>query len=295
MHDRLFAGQEEWAGRGEGSDDVFIGFARELELDAEAFGTCLASGRFDEAIEDNAQEAASLGVQGTPFFFVDGYPLNGARPIEHFQIAVKLAGEGTLGEAYAQPAQQPQPEQPSGPVDIPTEGSISIGEPDAPVVMVEYTDFQCPFCRRHNMETFPTLLEQYINAGIVRYVFKDFPLIDIHPQAAEAAEAARCANDQGAFLEMHDLLFERQEEWSGRTPTEIFIGFADDLGLDGAVFEECLTGGRHSEAVDADLQEGIGFGVNATPTFFLNGYPISGAQPLTTFEQGIAQLQAEAQ
>jgi protein-disulfide isomerase len=290
MHDLLFARQEQWAGKGDEAAALFAGYAGELSLDAEELAACLDDGRHEEAIEQNVQEAQSLGVGGTPHFFVEGYPLNGARPIDHFRLAVKYAQEGRLAEAYA--PQPQQPEQPAGPIDVPTEGSISIGQADAPVTLVEYTDYQCPFCRRHNLQTFPTLLSEYIETGIVRYVFKDFPLNSIHPQAAEAAEAARCANDQGRFLEMHDLLFVRQEEWSGQAPpTEIFVGMAAGLGLDEAAFRACLEGGEHEAAVTADLNEGIGFGITGTPAFYLNGYPISGAQPLEVFEQAIAQVQ----
>lgn len=296
MHDIIFDTQDEWAGQGAGANDLYIEYAINLSLDDEAFEACLVSGRFDQEVEANASEARALGISGTPFFFVDGYPLNGARPFEHFQIAVELAEEGRLAEAYTppeQPQQPQQPQQPSGPQEVPIGDAYSIGDPTAPITIVEYTDFQCPFCSRHYQQTYPQIVEQYVEAGIVRYVFKDFPLNSIHPQAAKAAEAARCAGDQEAYLAMHDILFERQNEWSGKDPIAIFNGYAEEISLDRDSFKQCLSNGTYASAVDADLQEGIDLGVNGTPAFFINGYPVSGAQPFTLFEQAIEQLLAE--
>jgi protein-disulfide isomerase len=293
MHDIIFDTQDEWAGQGAGANDLYIEYAVNLSLDDEAFEACLVSGRFDQEVEANANEARALGISGTPFFFVDGYPLNGARPFEHFQIAVELAEEGRLAEAYTPPEQPPQPQQPSGPQEVPIGDAYTIGDPTAPITIVEYTDFQCPFCSRHYQQTYPQIVEQYVDAGIVRYVFKDFPLNSIHPQAAKAAEAARCAGDQEAYLAMHDMLFERQNEWSGKDPMAIFNGYAKEIGLDRDSFEQCLLNDTYASAVEADIQEGIELGVNGTPAFFINGYPVSGAQPFTLFEQAIEQLLTE--
>src|SRR5690606_32168710 len=107
-----------------------------------------------------------------------------------------------------------------------------LGDPDAPIVMIEFTDYQCPFCRRHFIETFPQIQANYIDKGLVRYVFMEFPLNSIHPQAQLASEAALCANDQGAYAAMHDVLFGRQQEWSGREDAgEMFKAFAGEIGL----------------------------------------------------------------
>ena len=294
MHDEVFANQSEWSGQGEAAKELFVSYAGGLGLDESAMTACLESGQFTDAVEANAAEARSLGISGTPMFFVDGYPLNGARPFEHFELAVQYAEEGRLAEAYA-PAEQ-QPEEPAGsptPADVEIGDAFTIGDPDAPVTIVEFTDFQCPFCVRHFQQTYPRIVEEYVDAGIVRYVFKDFPLNSIHPQAAEAAQAARCASDQDAFLEMHDLLFQRQMQWGGQDPTEIFVGFAEDLNLDTDAFNECLTSGKYEDAVNADLDQGIQLGVTGTPAFFLNGFGISGAQPYDLFEQAIESLVAE--
>jgi protein-disulfide isomerase len=294
MHDLLFARQSSWSGSGEeAAVPVLMEFAAELELDTDDFAACLESGQHADAVETNLQEGRALGVSGTPHFFIAGYPLNGARPFEHFELAVGLAEEGRLAEAFEQPAQQepaqPEPQQ-VYPLAVVLGDAPRMGDPDAPIIIVEYTDYQCPYCSRHYQDTYPQLIEEYIEAGVVQYVFKDFPLKSIHPQAAKAAEAARCAGDQNAYLEMHDILFERQAEWGVSNPIPVFAGYATELGLDGDEFTECLETNKHQGGVDADLQQGIELGVTGTPAFFMNGYPLSGAQPINVFQQAITTL-----
>ena len=293
MHDALFARQAEWAGQEATLNDVFLGIAADLGLDGDAFAACLGDGRFDAVIQANQDEGFALGVNGTPAFFINGFPVSGAQQYDLFDYAVGLAEQGTLAEAYVQSAPQPTA-TPAGPVDVDTAGAFSIGAADAPVVLVEFTDFQCPYCSRHFTETLPQIVANYVDTGQVRYVFKDFPLTSIHPQAQLAAEAARCAGEQDAFLAMHDALFGRQDEWSGRgDAAEIFAGFAGELGLDETAFGECLASGRYTAAVQTDVTQGIALGVNGTPAFFLNGNFISGAQPYSAFQQAIESLLAE--
>lgn len=296
MHDLIFESQAQWSGAGTEVAGILSELADQLGLDVAQFETCVGSGRFDAVVQANQDEGAALGVRGTPFFFVNGFPINGAQPYELFEYAVSLAEEGTLADAYVPPdePEQTAPAQPTGPVDVPIETSYSIGEPDAPVIIVEYTDFQCPYCSRHFQETVPKLKANFIDTGLVRYVFKDFPLTNIHPQAVVAAEAARCAGDQNAYLEMHDLLFARQGEWSGKgNAAQLFTGYAQEIGLDGSAFEACVQSHVYQEAVLADLQEGAALGVGGTPAFFLNGHFLSGAQPYEVFEGAINQLLAD--
>ncbi len=163
-----------------------------------------------------------------------------------------------------------------------------MGDPNAPVVIVEFSDYQCPFCQRHFQQVLPEL-QKMVDAGEVQYVFKDFPLTSIHPQAPKAAEAARCAGDQDAYWEMHDKLFENQGGWSGNPASnDVFKGLADELGLDGAEFATCLDSGKYTAAVEANLQEGVGYGVRGTPAFFINRELLPGAYPIEAFQQVIA-------
>jgi protein-disulfide isomerase len=295
MHDALFARQPLWAEEGDASRDVFVQIAGDVGLDTGSFAACLDSGRHDEAIDDNFAEAQALGANGTPYFFIDGYPVPGAQPIELFEYAVDLASQDRLSEAYA-PQTEPEP-QPGAqePVEVPLGDAPSIGDPQAPVVIVEYTDFQCPYCLRHFQQTYPQIVENFVETGQVRYVFKDFPLTNIHPQAVLAAEAARCARDQEAYLEMHDLLFQRQQQWSGDSnAAETFVDLAAELDLDTGAFAECLDSGRHEAGVRADLEEGSQLGVTGTPGFFINGNYLSGAQPYAVFEQAIRELSGQS-
>ncbi|MFO7682671.1 MAG: DsbA family protein [Chloroflexota bacterium] len=174
-------------------------------------------------------------------------------------------------------------------MDVPLDtAAFAFGDLDAPITIVEYTDYQCPFCTRHFAETLPGLKENFIDTGKVYYAIKDFPLTSIHPQAVKAHEAARCAGEQEAYLPMHDMLFAQQAEWSGNPgAVDVFLGYAAELELDTAVFAECLNSGRLETAVLDNLNEGMSFGVSGTPAFFINGILVSGALPYESFEQGL--------
>lgn len=295
MHDTIFGGQAEWAGQADASKQIFIDYAGNLGLDREEYAACLNSGRYDEAIQTNLAEGQALGVSGTPFFFVDGYPLNGARPIDHFQIAVSLAEQGRLAEAFAP---QPTATPPAAFVEVPIGDAYSIGDADAPITIVEYTDYQCPFCGRHYAQTYPLIVQNYVETGQVRYVIKDFnPTFSnpaYHPQAIVAAEAARCAGDQDMYMEMHDQLFTSQQEWSGRDDAAIFFAaYAGQMGLDTDEFDECMSSHKHLEAIQADFQEGLQLGISGTPTFFINGYRFVGANPYESFVQAFTDMANE--
>lgn len=161
-------------------------------------------------------------------------------------------------------------------VDVPVDGAPVRGAADAPVTVVEFSDFHCPFCKRIQ-PTLNQLLERY--PGKVKLVYRDFPIDNLHPEARRAAEAARCAQDQGKFWEYHDLLFAGPP----RAAPEDLERYAGQLGLDTTVFGRCLAGGVHRAAVQQDLDEGSRLGVAGTPGFFVNGRPLTGAQPLEAF------------
>ena len=296
MHDVIFTKQSTWSGATpDGAIAIMTRFAEEIGLDTAVFTDCLQSGKYDDIVQQNLEEGAGFGVTGTPAFFINGYPVTGAQPFELFDYAVDLAEKGELASAYTQqeeqPPQQERPQPPTEPVDIPIDSSYAIGDPNAPVVIIEYTDFQCPFCVRHQQQTFPQIDANFIQTGQVYYVYKDFPLSSIHPQAVKASEAARCAGDQEAYSEMHDFLFSNQQSWSGHGNVEdIFTEYAGNLGLDTAVFNQCLTSGQHEVAVMSNVEEGYNLGVGGTPAFFINGNFLSGAQPYSVFEQAILSM-----
>ena len=132
-----------------------------------------------------------------------------------------------------------------------------------------------------------------MNTGQVRYLFRNFPLFSIHPQAQKAAEAAECAGEQGKFWEMHELLFEGQDRWSGNTDAvTVFKEMAGELDLDQDQFDSCLDGGKYADKVAADSEEGLAQGVASTPSFLINDMQLAGAQPFEAFQQQIDYLLA---
>ena len=164
--------------------------------------------------------------------------------------------------------------------ELSVDGAPSKGPAKAPVTIVEFSDFHCPFCRR----VLPTLAQLESQYGEkIKLVFRDFPIDNLHPEASKAHEAARCANEQGKFWAYHDKLFASPSKSS----PEIFKGFAKDLGLNATAFEVCLSSGKYQAAVKKDIEEGNRLGVTGTPAFFINGRIISGAQPLEAFARVI--------
>lgn len=264
---------------------------------------CLSANRHAEAVQSNMNEGQQLGVTGTPAFFINGYPITGAQPYSTFEYAISLAEAGELASAYEQTgpndgkAQATTEAQAAQSQDIPINDAPAKGDANAPITIVEYSDYQCPFCLRHFEQTIPQL-QSYIDSGQVRYVFKDFPLHSIHPQAQKAHEAARCARELGGddmYWVMHDLLFANQASWvEPAVPAHIPVlkELAAKAGLPQAEFDSCLDSGKYETAVNAEVDEGIQFGVRGTPAFFINGYFVSGAQPFAVFQEAIDQLSA---
>ena len=152
------------------------------------------------------------------------------------------------------------------------------GDPNAPVTIVEFADFQCPYCQKSEA-TLKALLAKY--KGRVKLAFLDFPLTEIHGQAEKAAEAARCAGEQGKFWEYHDNLFEDHSKLDEAS----LIGRAQNLHLDDSAFRSCLASGKFKQDIEANRQEGTKAGVTGTPAYFINGVFLSGAQTEGEFEK----------
>lgn len=167
-------------------------------------------------------------------------------------------------------------------LDISIDDDAVKGNKDAPVTIVEFSEFQCPYCGKYFRESYPKIIKKYVDTGKVKYVFRDFPL-DFHPNAQKAAEAAECAGEQNKYYEMHDYLFENQDYLE----IENLIGYAKDLKLDTAKFNDCLDSKKMEAEVKEDLADGKKYGVSGTPTFFINGKMLSGAQPYSVFEKEI--------
>jgi len=165
--------------------------------------------------------------------------------------------------------------------DIPTDGFPSLGPKDAEITLVEFSDYQCPYCKRWHDEVYQPLLAAY--PGQIRVVYRHFPLTSIHPDAMSAAIASMCASDQGAFWQYHDKLFS-SEYGLGRNA---YAQYASDLDLDTSAFETCLDSGKFDDFIQQDMDFSINLGIRSTPTFFINGLAVVGAQPIDVFKQVI--------
>lgn len=174
--------------------------------------------------------------------------------------------------------------------NIDIEGWPAIGDPKAKVVMVEYSDFACPFCTRFWQETLPLIKKDYIDNGKVRFVYKDFVVVG----GDRAAEAAHCAQEQGKFWEYHDKLFSRNaQDRSQWADPEIHRAYAKELGLDEEALLKCFGDRRYEEMVTLSTQEATQNGGQGTPYFFINGKSVFGAQPYSAFQQIIDSLLAQ--
>jgi protein-disulfide isomerase len=161
------------------------------------------------------------------------------------------------------------------------------GNRDSSVVMVEYSDYQCEYCKRYFEEIFPEIKENYIDTGKIKYIYKDFPL-QIHENSEDAAFSADCAGEQGKYWQMHDLLFEKQEEWSAQTdPIRYFIDYINILDLNEEEFLVCINSNKYIQEVMEDIEEGEKLDTKGTPTFYINNIKISGIYQYKVFKDTI--------
>ena len=162
-------------------------------------------------------------------------------------------------------------------VTVSIDGQPSIGPANAPVTIVEFSDYQCPYCQVWYQQVYQQLLTSYPNK--IRFVYRDLPL-PMHPEAIPAAEAADCAGDQGAYWKYHDALFNQQYGLSRAA----YVHYASDLGLDGNAFAACLDSQRYLDKVQANATDAASVGLNSTPSFVINGRVLIGALPFSDFK-----------
>jgi len=187
---------------------------------------------------------------------------------------------------------QPQsaPPQAAGPVvaptqqafrryDVPTGDNPSLGPADAAITIIEFSDYQCPYCRKWDLEAWPQIQAAY--PGKIRLVYRDFPLYSIHPESESAAIAAWCAGDQNKYWEFHDLLFSDQLPFG----QDSYIKYATQAKLNVDQFTQCITAQKFKDNVSNNYSYASNLGVSSTPTFFVNGIPMVGAQPFEAFKQ----------
>ena len=179
-----------------------------------------------------------------------------------------------------------------GTVEVSIAGRPSQGAHDAPVTMVEFSDYQCPFCKRYFSTVFPAIKKEYIDTGKLKYVFRDFPIPSLHPEAQKAHEVAHCAGEQDRYWEMHHILFQNAKDLS----VDALRRYAREAELDGDKFNECLEAGRYASRVQEEMADGRKVGVSGTPSFVIGptgsgdtitGTVVIGAQPHDRFKQVI--------
>jgi protein-disulfide isomerase len=291
MHDKLFANQ------GALDRPSFERYAEELKLNMAQFKAALDSGKYRAKIEADAAAGAAVGANGTPTFFINGREFVGAQPLEAFKKVIeeelaranKLAAAGTKPEELygklieeglksngSAPQAQAQPE--AAPVqNIEVGNAPAVGPKNAPITIVAYSDFECPFCGRA-VPTLKQIEDEY--KGKVRIAFKHSPL-PFHQNAKPAAAAAMAAHEQGKFWEMHDKLFANQRALD-RASLE---RYAEELKLNMPKFKAALDSNKYEQQITTDMAEASNVGVNGTPTFFINGRSLVGAQPVDAFKR----------
>jgi protein-disulfide isomerase len=306
LHDALFAHASRL------DRDAIDSMARAVGLDMASYSRTLsgAAAELDEVLGADLRLARALGVSGTPQFFVNGRPINGAMPIDHFVRVIEeeldrvqvVLGLGIAPrdvyehlQAGAAPRADGDPElrRQGGldplatyPVSIGAPGTGRAGPAHAPVTMVVFADVQCPYCARH-ARTVAALRTEF--GRDLRVVFRHLPLPS-HPRAALAAEAVLAAGAQGRFWEMHDTLFANQRALDRAD----LMGYAQIIGLDAIQFGRALDQGTYRSTVEDDREEARRLGVRSTPTTFINGSAVVGALPIEAYRAAIHARIAEA-
>lgn len=203
----------------------------------------------------------------------------------------------SLTEQIKKGGGRPPPVQDLDKILIDTEADPVMGDEDAKLVMIEFSDYQCPFCKRHTTTVWPEIKKQYVDTGKMKFVFHDFPLSRIHKEAALAAQAASCAGDQDRYWDMHDRLFEHPKA------IKPVAGHAEAIGLEMESFNDCISSEKYAAEVEADTEQALELGVRSTPTFIfavtgdngeiLGTRLVRGAQPFEKFKEEIDKLLAE--
>ncbi|MEE8537415.1 MAG: thioredoxin domain-containing protein [Acidobacteriota bacterium] len=284
MHDKLFTISREL------TRENILKVGRDIGLNMDKFTADLDSGKYRATVESEIQQALSVGASGTPAFFINGRYLSGARPFEQFKPIVEQEINGKRPEFVVgtnvkrdepRTASKPQrpPEDPNKIYKVDLTGAASQGPENAPVIIVEFTDFQCPYCKRVQ-PTLQQVLKEYPDE--VRLVTKNLPLA-FHADARGAARAALAANRQGKYWEFRELIFNNPRALS----EDDLLAHAKTLDLDIDRFRSDMNSSEIDQMISKDMKEAQEVGATGTPTFLINGRKMVGAQPLSAFKQRI--------
>jgi protein-disulfide isomerase len=199
-------------------------------------------------------------------------------------LTISIFTGGFSGKSTGEVVKEKLPAMENDPIDMNQliEDDSVRGDKNAPVTIVEFSDYECPFCARFYADAYQQIKSVYIDTGKVKFVYRDFPL-SFHQNAKKAAEAAECAGEQGMYFEMHDKLFENGVSEG----VDSYKKYAMEIGLDQEQFDSCLDSGAMASEVQKDFMDGQKAGVKGTPAFIINGELISGAQPFSVFQETI--------
>jgi protein-disulfide isomerase len=255
-----------------------------IGLDETQYQECLKSGRHQGFLKEESSEGSQRGVQGTPTLFLNDKIIAGAYPYEHFvKVIEEILNPGRAPQAAPTPASPPRPPAPKEPVRFDDlEKRPSLGPDNAPVTLVEFSDFHCPFCKKVG-PTLERLMENYPKK--IRRVWRHYPLA-LHTGAERTHQASECANEQEKFWEYHKKLFETQ---GGPRDDAALVKLAGEVKLDKKKFEKCLSSGKYKVLIQEEIAKGNEAGVRGTPAVFVNGRLVSGAQPYENFDQIVKQ------
>ena len=269
--------------------DSLIKYAKDLKLNEKKFIADMDGTDTAGQVMLDIESGEKVGVRGTPHFFMNGTRITGAQPVEEFQKVLDaellsaepyLKGKNKLSgqKLYEQIVKDnPVPEKP--PIVVNTKGAPTLGPDDAPVTIIEFGDFQCPFCKRAN-DTVHELMNMPKYKGKIKLVFMQFPL-PFHRNANIAAQASLFAHEYGKFWEMHNILFANQEA----IDRENLLGYAAQIGLDATALDAALEREAFQDVIDSQMKEGQSAKVSGTPSFVINGVSLVGAQPLEKFQE----------
>lgn len=207
-------------------------------------------------------------------------------------LAVLAATGSTCGEA-APTARPATTADTTAAQDADLLAARTKGRSDAPVTVVEMSDFQCPYCRQFATETFPTIDQEYVQTGKVRWIFVNFPLTEIHPNAVAAAELAMCSAKRGKFWPMHDLIYAHQRSWAPlREPGQFLLTLVDSLQIPRDSVLPCVQNGEFRQLVQKDANTAARIGARSTPSFLVEGALLSGAYPIGVFRHVLDSIYA---
>ncbi len=268
MHEVLFERVQEWGGA-EAQLELFEQYADELGLDTDAFVACLAAGETGPQVLADTELGRSMGVGGTPAFFINDWFISGAQNYQVFQDTIERALRGEHPPPTPTPlpegatAFDPNPDRPGYTYG----GDATRGSPDAELLLLQFVDFSSGANREFFVGTGAQVERDYVEPGKVRLLVKHFPADGV-AAAAKAAEAAECAGEQNAFWAMYDLLFERQDEWSASADLAAdFAEYSAELGLDVDAFSACLDEGQTAAKVAQDVAIAVRNQLGPAPQF----------------------------